>query len=187
MLHHPNELRVMSSDRHRSRLASPASHVQSWAGMCAHPPSESRPASSSSPPTGVDHAGRARAAAPLSAIAMSDHGRRTREVDRRRNDSDQRACWSSASSRPRGRRPGTRPTNGPELERLGRRYLQREADVALSSALEAGLAPSGAKTRLYPVGRRGIWPRAVRDEDRVPAQRRDGHLAFAWVASPATP
>ena len=65
---------------------------------------------------------------------------------------------------------------------FGKRYLQREADVAISSALEAGLGGLwGEDPRYIPSGRRGIWPRARYAMKTVfLAQRRDGHLAFAW-------
>jgi hypothetical protein len=65
---------------------------------------------------------------------------------------------------------------------LGKRYLEREADVAISSALEAGLgAIWGEEPRYIPSGRRGIWPRArYAMRTVVVAQRRDGHLAPAW-------
>jgi hypothetical protein len=65
---------------------------------------------------------------------------------------------------------------------IGKRYLQREADVAISSAIEAGAgALWGEDPRYIPSGRRGLWPR-VRYALRTVmlAQRPDGHLAPAW-------
>jgi hypothetical protein len=65
---------------------------------------------------------------------------------------------------------------------LGKRYAEREADVAISSSLEAGLgALWGEDPRYVPSGRRGIWPRArYAMKTAFVAQRRDGHLAPAW-------
>jgi hypothetical protein len=63
-----------------------------------------------------------------------------------------------------------------------KRYLQREADVAISSSLEAGLgAIWGEDPRYIPSGRRGVWPRMRwAMETTVLAPRRDGTLAPAW-------
>jgi hypothetical protein len=65
---------------------------------------------------------------------------------------------------------------------FGKRYIAREADVALSNALEAGVgALWGEEPRYIRSRRRGFWPRtryALRTV--LLAQRRDGHLAPAW-------
>jgi len=63
-----------------------------------------------------------------------------------------------------------------------KRYLQREADVAISSTIEAGLgAIWGEDPRFIPSGRRGVWPRMRwAMETTVLAPRRDGKLAPAW-------
>ncbi|HEY2908389.1 MAG TPA: hypothetical protein VGJ29_20960 [Vicinamibacterales bacterium] len=63
-----------------------------------------------------------------------------------------------------------------------KRYGEREVDVALSSAIEAGLgALWGEDPRYVPSGRRGIWPRArYAIKTAFVAQRRDGRLAPAW-------
>ena len=64
----------------------------------------------------------------------------------------------------------------------GKRYLQREADVAISSTIEAGLgALWGEEPRYIPSHRRGLWPRTRYAMKTVfLAQRRDGQLAPAW-------
>jgi hypothetical protein len=64
----------------------------------------------------------------------------------------------------------------------GKRYAEREADVAISNSLEAGLgALWNEDPRYIPSGRRGIWPRArYAIKTAFVAQRRDGHLAPAW-------
>jgi hypothetical protein len=66
---------------------------------------------------------------------------------------------------------------------FGKRYLEREADVAISNSLEAGLgAIWGEEPRYIPSGRRGIRSRAKYAMKTVLlAQRRDGHLAPAWA------
>ena len=67
-------------------------------------------------------------------------------------------------------------------EGFGRRYLAREADVAISNTLEAGVGAFwGEEPRYIPSGRKGIWPRA-RYAMKVVflSQRRDGRLAPAW-------
>lgn len=65
---------------------------------------------------------------------------------------------------------------------VAKRYGHREADVAISNTIEAGLgALWGEDPRYIPSGRRGIGPRsryAIRTA--FLAQRRDGHLAPAW-------
>jgi hypothetical protein len=65
---------------------------------------------------------------------------------------------------------------------FGKRYLEREADVAISNTLEAGLgAIWGEEPRYVPSGRKGIWPRARYAMKTVfLSQRRDGRLAPAW-------
>jgi len=65
---------------------------------------------------------------------------------------------------------------------FGKRYLQREADVAISNTLEAGLgAIWGEEPRYIPSGRRGIGARArYAIKTAFLAQRPDGHLAPAW-------
>jgi hypothetical protein len=64
----------------------------------------------------------------------------------------------------------------------GKRYAEREADVAISNSIEAGLgALWGEEPRYIPSGRHGIWPRArYAVKTAFVAQRRDGHLAPAW-------
>ena len=71
---------------------------------------------------------------------------------------------------------------GQSWEGFGKRYLQREADVAISNTLEAGLgAIWGEDPRFVPSNRRGIWPRAMfAVKTAFLAPRRDGHLAPAW-------
>src|SRR5712692_10788413 len=65
---------------------------------------------------------------------------------------------------------------------FGKRYAEREADVAISSSIEAGLgAIWGEDPRYIPSGRRGIWPRArYAIKTAFLAQRPDGRLAPAW-------
>jgi hypothetical protein len=65
---------------------------------------------------------------------------------------------------------------------IAKRYAQREADVAISNTLEAGLgAIWGEDPRYVPSGRTGIWPRArYAIKTVVLAQRRDGSLKPAW-------
>jgi hypothetical protein len=65
---------------------------------------------------------------------------------------------------------------------FGKRYLQREADVAISSTIEAGLgAIWGEDPRFVPSRRHGIWPRAMfAIKTAFVAPRPDGHLAPAW-------
>jgi hypothetical protein len=74
----------------------------------------------------------------------------------------------------------------PEWQRswrgFGKRYAQREVDVALSNSIEAGAgALWGEDPRYIPSGRRGIWPRVrYALQATVLAQRRDGRLRPAW-------
>ena len=65
---------------------------------------------------------------------------------------------------------------------FGKRYLVREANVAISGTLEAGLgAIWGEDPRFVPSPRRGMWPRVrFALKTVVLAPRRDGHLAPAW-------
>lgn len=65
---------------------------------------------------------------------------------------------------------------------VAKRYGEREADVAISNTIEAGLgALWGEDPRYVPSGRRGIGPRArYAITTAFLAQRRDGHLAPAW-------
>ncbi|MBZ5557089.1 MAG: hypothetical protein LAO77_07410 [Acidobacteriia bacterium] len=65
---------------------------------------------------------------------------------------------------------------------VGKRYAEREADVAISNTIEAGLgALWGEEPRYIPSGRRGIGPRArYAIKTAFLAQRRDGRLAPAW-------
>jgi len=66
---------------------------------------------------------------------------------------------------------------------FGKRYLQREADVAISNTIEAGLgALWGEEPRYVPSARKGIWPRArYALKTSVLAQGRDGRLRPAWA------
>jgi hypothetical protein len=65
---------------------------------------------------------------------------------------------------------------------IAKRYAEREADVAISDTIEAGLgAPWGEDPRYVPSGRKGIWPRTrYAIKTVVLAQRRDGSLRAAW-------
>jgi len=64
----------------------------------------------------------------------------------------------------------------------GKRYLQREADVAISNSIEAGVgAIWGERADYIPSGKRGIKPRlGYALKTVVLAHRADGHLAPAW-------
>jgi len=66
---------------------------------------------------------------------------------------------------------------------FGKRYAEREADVAISNTIEAGLgALWGEDPRYIASGRKGIWPRArYALKTSVLAQDRDGHLRPAWA------
>jgi hypothetical protein len=66
---------------------------------------------------------------------------------------------------------------------IGKRYAQREADVAISNTIEAGLgALWGEEPRYIPSARKGIWPRArYALKTSVLAQDRDGRLRPAWA------
>ncbi len=65
---------------------------------------------------------------------------------------------------------------------VGKRYLEREVDVAISSTIEAGTGAIWSEDPRYiPSGRRGLWPRVrYALKTVVLAQRPDGHLAPAW-------
>ena len=65
---------------------------------------------------------------------------------------------------------------------MAKRYAQREADVAISNTIEAGLgALWGEDPRYIPSGRKGVWPRArYALKTSVLAQGRDGRLRPAW-------
>lgn len=65
---------------------------------------------------------------------------------------------------------------------FGKRYLEREADVAISNSIEAGLgAIWGEEPRYIRSGRRGIRPRVgYALKTAFLTQRRDGRLAPAW-------
>ena len=65
---------------------------------------------------------------------------------------------------------------------FGKRYLQREADVAISNSIEAGLGTIwGEEPRYVRSGRRGIGSRArYAIKTAFVTQRRDGRLAPAW-------
>jgi hypothetical protein len=65
---------------------------------------------------------------------------------------------------------------------FGKRYLEREADVAISSTIEAGVgALWGEEPRYIRSQRRGLWPRTRYAMKTVfLAQRPDGRLAPAW-------
>ena len=66
---------------------------------------------------------------------------------------------------------------------FGKRYAQREADVAISNTIEAGLgALWGEEPRYIPSARKGIWPRArYALKTSVLAQGPDGRLRPAWA------
>ena len=66
---------------------------------------------------------------------------------------------------------------------VGKRYAQREADVAISNTIEAGLGSLwGEEPRYIPSSRKGIWPRArYALKTSVLAQGRDGRLRPAWA------
>jgi hypothetical protein len=65
---------------------------------------------------------------------------------------------------------------------IAKRYAEREADVAISNTIEAGLgALWGEEPRYIASGRKGIWPRArYALKTSVLAQGRDGRLRPAW-------
>ena len=65
---------------------------------------------------------------------------------------------------------------------IAKRYAQREADVAISNTIEAGLgALWGEDPRYIRSRRKGVWPRArYALKTSVLAQGRDGRLRPAW-------
>jgi hypothetical protein len=65
---------------------------------------------------------------------------------------------------------------------FGKRYVEREADVAISNTIEAGLgALWGEDPRYIASGRHGVWPRARYALKTVfLAQRSSGQLTPAW-------
>jgi|SRR6185436_6155015 len=65
---------------------------------------------------------------------------------------------------------------------FGKRYLAREADVAIANTIEAGLgAIWGEDPRFVPSRRKGIWPRAgFAIKTTFVAPGRDGKLRPAW-------
>jgi hypothetical protein len=84
------------------------------------------------------------------------------------------SAWSTAFNTPE--------EWGRTVSGFAKRYVEREADVAISSTIEAGLgALWGEEPRYVPSRRRGLWPRTQYAMKTVfLAQRRDGHLAPAW-------
>jgi hypothetical protein len=84
------------------------------------------------------------------------------------------AAWSTAWNTPE--------EWGRTWSGFGKRYAQREADVAISNTIEAGLGAFwGEEPRYIRSGRRGIMPRARYAMKTVLlAQRPDGRLAPAW-------
>jgi len=65
----------------------------------------------------------------------------------------------------------------------GKRYLHREADVAISNTIEAGLgAIWGERADYVRSGRKGVKPRLAYALKTVfLAHHADGHLEFAWA------
>jgi len=72
---------------------------------------------------------------------------------------------------------------GQSWKGAGKRYLQREADVAISNTLEAGLgAIWGERADYIRSGKKGVKPRLGYALKTVfLAHRPDGHLEFAWA------
>lgn len=66
---------------------------------------------------------------------------------------------------------------------FGKRYVEREADVAIANSIEAGLgALWGEDPRFIPSGKRGIWSRAgFAITSTFVAPARDGRLRPAWA------
>lgn len=85
------------------------------------------------------------------------------------------AGWNTAFNTP--------PEWGRSWSGFGKRYAQREADVALSNTIEAGLgALWGEEPRYIRSGRKGIWRRAgYALKTSVVTQGRDGRLRPAWA------
>jgi hypothetical protein len=65
---------------------------------------------------------------------------------------------------------------------FGKRYVNREANIAISNSIEAGLGAAwGEDPRYVRLGRGRIWPRALQAiKLSVLAPRRDGRLRPAW-------
>ena len=65
---------------------------------------------------------------------------------------------------------------------FAKRYLEREADVAISNAIEAGVGALWREDPRYlPSHRHGVWPRVgYAMKTTFLAPRRDGRLAPAW-------
>jgi hypothetical protein len=65
---------------------------------------------------------------------------------------------------------------------LGKRYAEREVDVAISNSIEGGLgALWGEDPRYLQSGRKGLWPRVrYALKTSVLAPGRNGHLRPAW-------
>lgn len=85
------------------------------------------------------------------------------------------AAWSTALNQPE--------EWGHSWSGFGKRYLEREADVAIANTIEAGLgAIWGEDPRFIPSRKRGIWPRAgFAIKTTFVAPGRDGHLRPAWA------
>jgi hypothetical protein len=66
---------------------------------------------------------------------------------------------------------------------FGKRYVEREADVAIANTIEAGLGAIWAEDpRFVPSRKRGIWPRAAYAiKTTFVAPGRDGRLRPAWA------
>ena len=85
------------------------------------------------------------------------------------------AAWSTAWNTPE--------EWGDSWSGFGKRYVEREADVAIANTIEAGLgAIWGEDPRFIPSRKRGIWPRAAfAIKTTLVAPGRDGRLRPAWA------
>jgi len=85
------------------------------------------------------------------------------------------SAWNTAFNTP--------PEWGQGWSGFGKRYAQREADVAISNTIEGGLGAFwGEDPRYIASGRKGIWPRArYAIKTAFVAQHRDGTLHPAWA------
>jgi len=85
------------------------------------------------------------------------------------------AAWATAWNQPE--------EWGHSWSGFGKRYLEREADVAIANTIEAGLgAIWGEDPRFVPSRKRGIWPRAgFAIKTTFVAPGRDGRLRPAWA------
>jgi hypothetical protein len=85
------------------------------------------------------------------------------------------AAWSTAWNQPE--------EWGHSWSGFGKRYVEREADVAIANTIEAGLgAIWGEDPRFVPSRKRGIWPRAgFAIKTTFVAPGRDGRLRPAWA------